>query len=34
MTKVLKKKTSEIVVNGAIKVTGMLASQSDMIASL
>lgn len=30
----IKKKTSEIVVNGAIKVTGMLASQSDMIASL
>lgn len=33
MTKVLKK-TSEIVVNGAIKVTGMVASQSNMIASL
>lgn len=33
MTKVLKK-TSEIVVNGAIKVTGMVAPQSNMIASL
>lgn len=33
MTKILKK-TSEILVNGAIKVTAMLASQSDIITSL
>ena len=33
MTKILKK-TSEILVNGAIKVTVMLASQSDIITSL
>ena len=33
MTKVLKK-TSEIVVNGAVKVTVMRASQGDMITSL